>query len=423
MPLHPAHVRLAPPSLPVAALVVALMGAGSDVAAQTSPQDFPQWRGLQRDGSVAGFVAPSRWPERLNLKWRVAVGEGYGTPILVGGHVYTLTRQSGHEVMAARRAETGAVVWETRYPAPHTIMSGAAGHGQGPKSTPLFLAGRLYTLGITGIVSCFDATDGTLLWQKPAPAEETLYNNSAMSPIADGNRVIFHVGGHNRGALTAFDAASGDVRWRWDGDGPAYASPVIVELGGVRQVVTMTQRSVVGVDAATGALLWRRPFENQFSNHSISPIVYRDMVIISGYEMGVTAFAPTRRGSGWTTEPRWQTAEVSMFMSNPVLIDDTLYGLSQRASGQFYALDVRSGKVLWRSRGREATNTSVMKLDGTLFLLNDDGELIVAKSDPAGLQILARYPVAEDATWAQPVLSGNRVFVKDLTTLALWTVD
>lgn len=407
----------------VTALCSAFTGAFVNLTAQTVPQDFPQWRGPQRDGSVSGFAVPATWPERLVLAWKVAVGEGYGTPILVGERVYTLTRQGGNEVMAARHAATGAVVWQTSYTAPHTIMSGAAGHGQGPKSTPLYLDGRLHTLGITGIVSCFDAAKGTLLWQKPAPPVATLYSNSAMSPIADGRHVIFHVGGHDRGALTAFDAATGDVTWRWDGDGPAYASPVIVTLGGVRQVVTMTQRSVVGVDAGTGALLWRRPFENQFSNHSISPIVYRDTVIISGYEMGVVAFAPMRRGSTWEIAPRWETAEVSMFMSNPVLIGDTLYGLSQRASGQFYALDAASGRVLWRSRGREATNTAVMKLNDLVFLLNDDGELIVAKSSPTGLETIRRYTVAEDATWAQPVLSGNRIFVKDLTTLSLWTVN
>lgn len=401
----------------------AVTAASAQTSVQTAPQDFPQWRGPRRDGTVTGFAVPATWPARLNLKWKVDVGEGYGTPLLVGDRVYTLTRQGGNEVMAARRADTGAVVWNTSYPAPHKIMSGAAGHGQGPKSTPLFLDGRLYTLGITGIVSCFRAADGTLLWQKPAPPNETLYNNSAMSPIANGRQVIFHVGGHGSGALTAFDAVSGEVSWRWDGDGPAYASPIIVDLGGVRQVVTLTQRNVVGVDAATGALLWRHPFENQFSNHSISPIVYRDTVVVSGYEMGVIAFAPIRRGNAWTIEPRWTTPDVSMFMSNPVLIGDTLYGLSQRASGQFFALDARNGQVLWRSRGREATNTAVMKLNDLLFLLNDDGELIVAKSNPAGLETIQRYTVAENATWAQPVLSGNRVFVKDLTTLALWTLD
>jgi outer membrane protein assembly factor BamB len=412
------------PSFAVLALGAAVtIGSAAMVTAQTAPQDYPQWRGVNRDGAASAFAEPKSWPERLTLKWKVDVGEGYGTPIVVGNRVYTLTRQAGNEVMTARDADRGTVVWQTSYAAPHKIMSGAAGHGQGPKSTPLFFNGRLYTLGITGIVSCFTAADGKLLWQKPAPAAETLYSNSAMSPIADNGAVIFHVGGHNTGALTAFDAETGVVKWSWDGDGPAYASPIIIELSGTRQVVAMTQRHIVGVSAATGALLWQRPFENQFSNHSISPIPYRDTIIMSGYEKGVIAFKPVKQGDTWTTETVWETQDVSMFMSNPVLVDGTLYGLSQRASGQFFALDARTGKVLWLGAAREATNTAVVKSKDLIFLLNDDGELIVAKSNPAGLETFRRYTVADSPTWAQPVISGSRVFVKDLTNLSLWTLN
>jgi outer membrane protein assembly factor BamB len=412
------------PSLAVLLLSAAVTtGAAITVTAQASPQDYPQWRGVNRDGAASAFAEPKSWPEKLVLKWKVDVGEGYGTPIVVGNRVYTLTRQAGNEVMTARDTAAGTVVWQTSYPAPHKIMSGAAAHGQGPKSTPLFLNGRLYTLGITGIVSSFNAADGKLLWQKPAPKAETLYSNSAMSPIADNGAVIFHVGGHDSGALTAFDANTGEVKWSWAGDGPAYASPIIVELAGTRQVVAMTQKHIVGVSAATGALLWQRPFENQFSNHSISPIPYADTIIVSGYEMGVTAFKPVKQGETWTTETRWKTEQVSMFMSNPVLVGDTLYGLSQRASGQFFALDAKTGKVLWLGPVRQATNTAVVKSNDLIFLLNDDGELIVAKSNPAGLETFRRYSVADSPTWAQPVISGNRVFVKDLTKLALWTLN
>lgn len=412
------------PTVPATLLTGALLVSLSAVSiAQVTPQDYPQWRGSARDGSASAFVEPKSWPEKLTLKWKVEVGEGYGTPIVVGNRVYTLTRQAGNEVMAARHVDTGAVVWQTTYPAPHKIMTGASGHGQGPKSTPLFFDGRLYTLGITGIASCFNAADGTLLWQKPAPPNETLYNNSAMSPVVDNGAIIFHVGGHDKGALTKFDAVTGAVKWAWDGDGPAYASPIVLELGGVRQVIAMTQRNIVGVAADTGALLWQRPWVNQFSNHSISPIPYRDTIIMSGYEMGVVAFRPTRQGDRWTTPTVWETKDVSMFMSNPVIVGDALYGLSQRNSGQFFALDPATGRVLWLGKGREATNTAILKARDTMFLLNDDGELIVAKSNPAGIEVFRRYVVSDNPTWAQPAITGNRVFVKDLTSLALWALN
>src|SRR6185503_19148076 len=177
------------------------------------------------------------------------IGEGYATPILAGERIFAMTRRDNDEVVTAMDAATGKIVWQTRYAAPHRFASGAEGHGHGPKSTPLHYDGKVFTLGITGIVSSFNAADGKLLWQKPAPAVETLYNNSAMSPIADRGAVIFHVGGHNDGALTAFDANTGNVKWRWTGDGPSYASPIVATFNGARQIIAVTQRFIVGVAA------------------------------------------------------------------------------------------------------------------------------------------------------------------------------
>src|SRR5262249_23222958 len=148
-------------------------------------------------------------------------------------------------------------------------------HGEGPKSTPLYYDGKLFTLGIGGIVSAFDAATGKLLWQKPGPPVDPLFG-TAMSPAAYRDAVIFHVGGHNQGAVTAFDENTGAVKWAWPGDGPAYASPMIVEIGGARQVVAVTQQKVVGVDVGTGQLLWERPFSSQSSTNSVTPIMSGD---------------------------------------------------------------------------------------------------------------------------------------------------
>jgi outer membrane protein assembly factor BamB len=405
-----------------AAVAAVLLTGSLAVSAQESATDYPQWRGQQRDGSASSFTVPARWPDALTRRWKVEVGEGYASPILVGDRVFTLTRRGDDEMVTAIHAADGRVVWRSQYAAPHRIAQGASDHGHGPKSTPLYDQGRLFTLGITGIVSAFDAANGTLLWQKPAPSVETLYNNSSMSPIADRGTVVFHVGGHNEGALTAFDVGSGAVKWSWRGDGPAYASPIVATIKGTRQVIAVTQRFVVGVSADTGALLWQRPFANQFFNNAISPIVFGDMVIISAYEQGVTAFAPVERNGVWSTDTRWETKDVSLFMSNPVIVGDTLYGLSQRSSGQFFALDARSGKVLWLGPPRQATNTAVIRSGDLIFLLNDDGELIVARANPARFEPLKRYTVADSATWAQPTISGNRFFIKDATVLSLWTI-
>jgi outer membrane protein assembly factor BamB len=385
-----------------------------------SAQDYPQWRGENRDGSASGFIEPKVWPETLTRKWKIDVGAGYATPIVIGETVYSFTRQGDDEVLMAIHAANGKIIWRTSCAAPYQMGAPTKAHGPGPKSTPLFHDGRLYTLGISGVVSAFDASNGRLVWQKPAPAEQPFFG-TASSPVADRDLVIFHP--DNYGPLTAFDASTGDVKWTSKGDG-LYASPMIVELGGIRQFVTMGQENVMGVAIADGAVLWQYPWAGQGGGmQAITPIVFGDMIIVSSYHMGVTALRPVKREGKWAVDVVWHSDDVSLFLSNPVLIGDTLFGLSEKASGQFFALDARTGKVLWLGKPREATNTAVVKAGGVLFLLNDDGELIVAKSSRTAFEPIKRYTVADSATWAQPAISGNRIFVKDVSSLTLWTLN
>lgn len=402
---------------------VVLLGAGlaATAAAQSlAPQDYPQWRGRDRDGSAAAFTAPAAWPETLSRKWKVEVGAGYATPIVVGNRVYAFTRQAGDEVLLALEAGSGRTIWRTAYPAPFKMNPATKAHGEGPKSTPLFHGGRLFTLGISGIVSAFDASTGKLLWQKPAGPVEPLYH-TAQSPLASGDLVILHVGGHNDGALTAFEAATGKERWAWKGDGPAYGSPILATIGGTRQLITVTQQQVVGVDPGTGQLLWQRPFKAFADGNAFTPIIYDGTVITSARDAGINAFRPVKGAGGWSTESLWQVKDVEMMFSNAVVVRDRLYGLSWKNSGQMFALDPRTGQVTWTGAAREATNSAIVKSGDLLFFLNDDAELVVARATAAGLDPLKRYTVAESATWAQPTLSGGRIFVKDVSALTLWT--
>jgi outer membrane protein assembly factor BamB len=275
---------------------------------------------------------------------------------------------------------------------------------------------------MSGKVTAFDATSGKQLWQKPSPPVEPLYH-TAMSQLVDGSNVIVHVGGHDNGALTAFDVATGDVRWSWNGDGPAYGSPLLVNLSGVRQVVTFTQKYFVGVSAATGQLLWQRPYTTPSTTTSQTPIQHKNLVIEMGRGNGVTAFVAASRDGKWNTENIWHTDDVSMHMSDAVVINGVLYGLSHLNSGEYFALDLETGKVLWKSEPRQAAHAAIVRAGNTIFSLEDDGELVVLRHNRTRFEPLARYKVAETATWTQPVVSGNRVFVKDVSSLTLWTTD
>jgi outer membrane protein assembly factor BamB len=286
----------------------------------------------------------------------------------------------------------------------------------------VYAAGRLFTLGISSIFTAFDAQTGRQLWQKPASAAQPLYH-TGQSPVVDGNLVIVHLGGPGDTALTAFDTATGNVRWRWDGDSPAYGSPMVVEMGGVRQVVTFTHQNLVGVSLATGELLWRRPFTTPANTTSQTPIFYRDTVIQNGRDNGVTAFRPVRRDGAWTTEDVWQTREISLHLTNGVVADGVLYGLSHLNSGQYFALDLNNGQVLWKSDPRQAENAAIVRAGNTILSLQSDAKLVVINANRMRFDPVQRYEVAMSETWAQPAISGNRMFVKDVSNLTLWTLN
>ena len=247
--------------------------------------------------------------------------------------------------------------------------------------------------------------------------------HTAMSPVVDGNLVIVHVGGHDNGALTAFDAASGKVVWQWTGDGPAYGSPIVATIGGARQVITFTQQNFVGVDRDSGALLWRRPFTTPATTTSQTPLIHGDTVIESGRDNGITAFRPTRSGGTWTTPNVWQTKEVSVHMSDLVAVDGVAYGLSHLNRGQYFAIELDSGKVLWKGEPRRAEHAAIARAGRTVFSLEDDGELVIMRASRTGFEPVKSYAVATSATWAQPAVSGHRIFVRDVNTLTLWTID
>jgi outer membrane protein assembly factor BamB len=353
-------------------------------------------------------------------KWKIEIGTGYATPLVVGSRVYQFSRLGDNETMTAIDADTGKVLWQTGYPVSFTMNPATKQHGPGPKSTPIFSGGRLYSIGMTGTVTAWDAATGRQVWQKPGTGPEMLYTTHAFSPLIDAGRVVFHVGGNDKGALTAFDLATGEVRWTWTGDGPGYASPVVAEIDGVRQIITPTQTKIVGVDASSGALLWERPLVHQFVSNSITPIVQGQTVIVAGTGP-LFAFAVARRGGRWTTEQLWENTELPLRYTTPVVSGDMLFGLSGRNSGQYYAIDAKTGTTLWTSDGRQAAHASVARAGDLLLSLESDGELVIARSSRTAFQPLHRYTVAAAETWAQPALSGNRVFVKDVTSLSLWT--
>ncbi len=388
-------------------------------------QDWPQWRGPHRDGIITSPVHAD-WPEQLKQRWQVVVGAGHSSPLLVNQRVYLLTRQGDQEVVSCIGFDTGKILWQDKYPAPYTMNRAATSHGKGPKSTPVFDSGRVFTFGISGILSSYDAGSGRLRWRKAFADQFTrtspLYGAS-MSPLVDKGLLIVHVGGHDGGALIALSAETGERIWSWGGDGPGYASPIIAELAGVRQVVTQTQSNLIGVSAADGKLLWQIPFTTAYVQNIITPISRKQTLIFSGLDKGVFAVSVNRSSGKWKTDRIWENTDVSFYMSTPVLAGDVLFGLSHKRRGQIVALDAQTGRTLWATEGRGGEYAAVLGAGERLIFLTNDAELIVAKASRAAYEQLRRYTVAKSPTWAHPVVAGKRILVKDAETLTSWSMD
>jgi outer membrane protein assembly factor BamB len=384
-------------------------------------QDWSQWRGPSRDGTIPAASAPSSWPASFQRVWRAEIGEGYSSPVVSGGTVFVHGRRDPEEVVVALNLATGKVIWEHNYQANFKKNQYAVKMAKGPNATPLVIGNRLFTLGVTGILNAWDTSTGRQLWTRDfsnTVDTSKLFCGTAASPLAVGNRLVVQTGSDiHGGQIVALDPSTGKVAWEWKGLGPGYASPLVIDVAGKKQIVTMTNGSIVAVDPSSGMESWSVPFPDDWHENIVTPVWTGKYLIVSGPRQGTHAFALSQNSGKWGATEAWKNNEVTMYMSSPVFGDGLLYGLSIKKKGQFIALDVATGAVRWATEGREGEHASVMLTPRHLVYLTNGADLIVAKRGAAGFEIEKRYEVAESETWAMPVLLGSDILVRDTTGL------
>ena len=383
--------------------------------------DWTQWRGPARNG-ISAEIGNKFWPASLKSAWSVEVGNGHSSPVLSNGTVYIFSREKENEVARAINVQNGKVLWRTEYPAPYREYPGAAEHGRGPKSTPVIHAGKLFTFGISGILSGFSASDGKILWQKNFegrfPATAPPFGTS-MSPLVEDGLLIVHAGGHEGGALLALDPQTGQERWNLSGDGPSYSSPIVFPIAGRKQIVIQVHRKILGVDLASGKLLWSLPFVTPCDQNIITPVVAGDLLVFSSLDKGTFAVRLKPEGEKWMPQTIWSRTDVSLYMSTPVVSGDRIVGFSHKRKGQFFALETKTGKVIWTSDAGVAENASIIIAGTDILLLKDDAELLVLAPDAQSFKPVASYQVAKSSTWAHPVPTAKGILIKDSSSLTL----
>ncbi len=403
----------------IAAAVVILASATCAMA-----QDWPQWRGMNRDGKAAKFAAPKVWPKELTQVWKVTVGSVAGaadaTPVLVGKRIYVFTRQGGDEVTLCLDAATGKEVWKTGYPA-MTITGPARDHG-GPRGTPAIANGKMVTLGVDGLVRCVDISDGKELWRNTEYQGSQPVFYTSMSPIIADKMAIFHLGGKDNGTIVAFDLATGAIKWKTPTDGPSYSSPVLMTVGKVKQLVFLTDKNLIGVAVADGKILWTLPAvtERRFYNSS-TPIVDGQTVIYTGQGRGTRALTVAKQGDAFVTREVWDNPDLGCGYCSPVLRYGFIYGLSDK--GSFFCMNAATGQTVWVDTAtRKESYGGIVDAGAVIFGLPSDSQLVVFRPIEKEYKEEARFKVSDAPTYASFIVSGNRIITKDAESVTLWTV-
>jgi len=388
-------------------------------ANRTWAQDWPQWRGLNRDNKVTGFIAPATWPKELTQKWKTTVGLGDASPALVGDKLYAFTRQGEEEVLLCLDAASGNTLWQDKYPA-QAVTGPANGH-PGPRSSPAVADGKVCALGVGGVLSCWDAATGKVIWRKDSKAWPRFY--TASSPIIVDGQCIAFLGGQGKGEISAFDLVSGEAKWKWAGEGPAYGSPVLMTVDGSKQLVTLTEKSLVGIGVADGKLLWQVPFAARYN--SGTPIINGETVICSGPNAGTVAFKIEKDKEAFTAKPLWKKTQAAGIYNTPVLKDGLLYGLASggRGSTNLFCMNAQTGEVLWTDSTPRGECGEVLDAGAILLALSSDSNLVAFKPSEKAFTELAKLKVSDTPPWAYPIIAGNRVFVKGKESLTLWSIQ
>jgi len=450
-------------------------------------EDWPQWRGPNRDGKVVGFTPPATWPKVLAEKWKVKVGDGDATPALVGDRLYVFTRQGTDEVLSCLNSADGKQIWQKTYPAT-AMVTGAAAQHPGPRSSPAVADGKVVTLGVAGILTCWDAADGKILWQKNE-IKGTPGFFTASSPLIVDGLVIAQLGGHpagmggmgggggrrggggggpgggrgtpppiqqeqpqrprgggaggpggppagagggGTGGIVAYDLA-GNEKWKWMGESPSYSSPIVATIAEVKQIIAPTEHSIVSVSVADGKLLWQIQSQTrQMTYNAPTPIVDGDNVIITGYGGGTKAITVSKQGDVFSTKEAWNNSELGTTFNTPVLRDGYLYGLS--STGALFCINARDGKTAWtgpqmgaagggggggRGMGRAPNFGAIVDAGSVLIALPSSSEMIAFKPSEKGYEEVAKIKVSDLQTYAHPILTGNKVIVKDQQSVAM----
>ena len=418
--------------LTLLAMVTMTVAVTSPAPLQAQPEAARGWR--QWGGPTRNFISDvtglaDRWPsDGPPILWTRPLGTGHSAIVADDGRLFTMYRVGNgrsrqgpwntEETVIAMDAATGETLWEHTYPSALADFS----FGAGPHSTPLLVDGRLFTIGTNKQLHAFDATSGRLLWSHhlveefgapPLLIRPVVRSGYGCSPIGYHDFIICSVGGPGQSVM-AFRQRDGAVVWRSGHFLTSQAPPILINVDGQDQVVFFAGQSINGLDPATGRVLWSHVHDPGNDLNLSHPLWGEDNILFcsSAYIAGSRALRLAREGDTTRVEELWFSSRLRFMFLNGIRLGDYVYGTSGDFGPAFLtAIDVRTGEVAWRTR--DFSRASLLYADDKLIVMDEDGDLALARLTPEGPTVLARATIFDTTAWTAPTLVGTTLYARD----------
>ena len=403
--------------------------------ARAVADDWPQWRGPNRDGVWRETGIVERFEkERLDIVWRAEIGRGYCGPTVADGRVYVMdriTRPSRVERVVCFDAGTGKHIWTQAYDCTYKVS-----YGCGPRASVTIDNGRAYSLGTMGHFTCLDAVTGSVHWHKDLATEYRIRLpmwGIAAAPLVEGELVVVMIGGEDDACLVAFDKKTGVERWRALDDRASYSAPIMIDQAGKRVLVVYTGDNVVGLDPRSGEVYWKYPFPpTQMVQGIAAPVLHRDMLFFTNFFDGALLLKlqldkPAVEKVWYRVGPNEeQTDGLQSMISTPILRGDYIYGVD--SYGELRCLDLSTGDRIWESRRavkrNRWANIHFVEHGDKVWMFNEHGELIIARLSPSGYEEISRAKLIEPTreqcpsrrggvSWSHPAFAYQHVYARN----------
>jgi outer membrane protein assembly factor BamB len=387
------------------------------------PGDWPGFRGPDRDGKATGIRIGTDWRAQPPKEaWRHSIGPGWGSFTVVGKRLYTQEQLGNDELVVCYDVETGNILWTHKDPARFSDpVSGA-----GPRATPTFHEGKLYTFGARGLLNCLDAATGEPKWSKArdvradAEAKVPEWGFSASPAVAGGVVAVF-AGGPNNKSVLAYSIASGELAWAAGEGQLSYCSLHPARLHGTDQILVTSDQGLTSFDPASGKVLWHHSAALPEMPRVVQPTILSDsdVLIGNGLGKGTHRIHVSQKGDEWTTEEVWHTRAISPYFNDLVIHDGCLYGFDREF---LTCVSLEDGKSKWRARGYGNGQLLLLADQGLLLILSETGDVALVEASSAKHKELGRFHAFEGKTWNHPVVAHGKLFVRNGEWVACYTL-